>query len=440
MSLIDFSLQCGRLWKNAGKSADQIQTESIAAFRRMLEHAWKNTRFYPAFWGRSGICYEDLRVIEPGDIPCITKEDVRKNYADFSTVSLRKDRTGEWIPKKKAAVIHSSGSTGIPLQFLYSRRAMTMVEANFVRLSNLGGKKRVGWRNLPIRNIHAASVGEGYASALLLTDGLSRYHAKCIVLNASEPLAEWVEKTGDFCPNFLSGYPSCLAMLLDLQKEGKIDLHPLKVITGGEPLKEDLKMELEKCFDADVIDYYGCCESLMVGAGSSWYQGMYLFDDMNYAEVDDKGHLILTPLYNPLFPLIRYRLDDLVEGFSRTGRGELPFTHIDRILGRDEDILWFRNEDGNPDFLHPLVLDDLNVKGLTSYQFIQKNDELFYVDCIMESSDPAIEGEIRRQLDEMLRHKKMQNVHYEIIHRSRLQRNPKSGKIPLTIRQKESGR
>ena len=79
MSLIDFSLQCGRLWKNAGKSADQIQTESIAAFRRMLEHAWKNTRFYPAFWGRSGICYEDLRVIEPGDIPCITKEDVRKN-------------------------------------------------------------------------------------------------------------------------------------------------------------------------------------------------------------------------------------------------------------------------------------------------------------------------------------------------------------------------
>jgi hypothetical protein len=58
----------------------------------------------------------------------------------------------------------------------------------------------------------------------------------------------------------------------------------------------------------------------------------------------------------------------------------------------------------------------------------------------MESSDPAIEGEIRRQLDEMLRRKKMQNVHYEIIHRSRLQRNPKSGKIPLTIRQKESGR
>ena len=178
----------------------------------------------------------------------------------------------------------------------------------------------------------------------------------------------------------------------------------------------------------------------MVGAGSSWYQGMYLFDDMNYVEVDDKGHLILTPLYNPLFPLIRYRLDDLVEGFSRTGRGELPFTHIDRILGRDEDILWFRNEDGNPDFLHPLVLDDLNVKGLTSYQFIQKNDELFYVDCIMESSDPATEGEIRRQLDEMLRRKKMQNVHYEIFHRSRLQRNPKSGKIPLTIRQEESGR
>ena len=34
-------------------------------------------------------------------------------------------------------------------------------------------------------------------------------------------------------------------------------------ITGGEPLKEDLKMELEKCFDADVIDYLAVIEATL---------------------------------------------------------------------------------------------------------------------------------------------------------------------------------
>lgn len=434
MSLAALVYESGRLWKNASKSPERIQAESLAAFRKLLEHAWRKTRFYPAYWKKHGIRHDDLKTILPVDIPCITKDDVRSHFEEFSTATVNKGRDGEWITDSGAIIIHSSGSTGVPAQFLYGKHAMTIIEANFIRLSNLGGKNHVGWKDLPIRNIHAASVGEGYASTALLSGGLSKYHADSIILKVSEPLSRWGEMIGDYSPNYLSGYPSCLSLLLDLQSSGKIHLHPLKIISGGEPLKKDLKKDLQKTFDADVIDYYGCCESMLIGAGSSWYDGIYLFDDMNFCETDEQGHLILTPLYNPDFPLIRYKLDDLVAGFSKNHQGCLPFTHIDRVIGRDEDILWFNNVDGSPDCLHPLVIDELYADGLKAFQFVQIDNSGFRLDCMAESGEEVIKEQLQKQLDVILKAKRLDNLHYDICFRSSLQLNPQSGKIPLTIK------
>ena len=433
MSHLRFVYECRRLWKSAELTPDQVQKKSLRAFHRTLDYAWRKTRFYPDYWKRHGIEYGDLKFIKPEEIPFITKEDVRNNFEEIATSPTPENGRNQ-DSFSRTFVVHSSGSTGEPMQFLYGKNALAAVEANFVRLSNLGGKNRIGWNDFPIRNIHVASVGTGYASSLLLTSGLAKYHAQCTLLKASDPLDEWVETIGHMQPNYISGYPSCIAILLDLQKKGLISLHPLKVITGGEPLGSSLKSELENVFQADIIDFYGCCESLLIGAGSSWYTGMYLFDDMNYTETDDDGHLIVTPLYNPAFPLIRYRLDDLVHGFSRSFSGPLPFTHIDRIVGRDEDILWFLNETGQPDFLHPLVLDDLKADGLKAYQFVQKNDHSFRVDCIVESERNAVKEGICRQIDSMLQSKRMKNLSYEICFCKNLQRNPRSGKIPLTIK------
>ena len=487
MSLPNLVYKCIKLWKNASKPPEQIQAESLAGFRRVLKQAWKETRFYPVYWGAHGITYYDLMTISPDDIPCITKADVRKHFAEIAA-----------MPAKHTVAIHSSGSTGPPTTFLYSKDAITAIEANFLRLSNLGGKYRISWKDLPIRNIHAASVGTGYASTALLSSGLSKYHAKCIILNTSDPLSDWIERIGDFSPNYLSGYPSCLSLLMDLQSSGKISLRPLKIITGGEVLRTGVREHLQKSFGADVIDFYGCSESLLVGAGSSWYDGLFLFDDMNFCECDEHGHLILTPLYNRAFPLVRYRMDDLVEGFSKDSCGCLPFTHIDRVIGRDEDLLWFVNEAGERDFLHPLTLDDLDVPGLRAFQFVQLGDEAFRIDCLVEENSQLdgllrtggrligvtgsdaftesnsgrtsksgsvirddtvsltkkgdnggetthtglyqygdemyenIRAELCREVDRLLERKHLKNLHYEVRFCRRLQANPGSGKIPLT--------
>lgn len=434
MSLAALVYESSRLWNNASKSPDKVHSESLGSFRRALDYAWKRTKFYPAYWKDHGITYKDLKTISPEDIPCITKEVVRSRFDEIAAVSVTKNDRGAFTSKSGAVMIHSSGSTGTPAWFLYGKHAITIIEANFVRLSNLGGNNPVGFKDLPIRNLHAASVGTDYASTILLRSGLSKYHAVSTLLKPSEPLSEWVGTIGESSPNYLSGYPSCLSLLLDLQKSGHVRLHPLKIIAGGEPLKPGLKKELQEVFGADIIDYYGCSESLLVGAGSSWYDGIYLFDDMNYCEIDEQGHLILTPLYNPEFPLVRYKLDDLVQGFTKDYRGELPFTHIDKVLGRDEDVLWFLNGKGFPDFLHPLVLDDLNVEVVRGFQIVQIDKHSFRIDYTADAADEGIERKLKYQMNNILKGKRLENLHYEIRFCTNLKVNPRSGKIPLTVK------
>lgn len=267
--------------------------------------------------------------------------------------------------------------------------------------------------------------------------GLKEYHVKGIVLDASTPKEKWGQIINNYSPGYLSGYPSCLNIVAKLQEEGVINFHPKKIITGGEPLNHENAVYLSKIFNSDIIDYYGCTESILLGAGSSFYEGIYLFDDLNYFEVDHNNHLIITPLYNRLFPLIRYKINDMVEGFSKDYKGNLPFTHISRVLGRNEEIMWFINEKGQEDFLHPLFIDDLNVEGVKKYQFEQIDNKNFILRCIRISlSEDKIKSMIEKQMDTFLLKKNLSNVKYKIIFVEDIPVNPVTGKIKLVIKNK----
>jgi phenylacetate-CoA ligase len=333
----------------------------------------------------------------------------------------------------KYILVHTSGSTGKPCNFLYDIDALDMIEANMVRIS-IGGKKEIGWSDFPIKVLYVASVGSGYASTVLAMNGIKKYRAKSMVLNAADPIDTWKDKIKNFNPNYLAGYPSCIKILADMQQRGEINIKPKKIITGGEPLRKEISNYLSSVFDADVIDYYGCTESIFLGMGTSWYEGMYLMDDMNYVEVDEFGRLIITPLYNKIFPLIRYRLNDVVEGFDREYKGPLPYTHIKRVIGREEEIMWFKNENGDKDFLHPLFIDDLDVEGIKEYQFVQTSDESLILNCVKQpNAGEDVEEEIKRQLDQFLSKKKLRNVKYDVHFTDTLQIDKITGKVKMVI-------
>ena len=132
-------------------------------------------------------------------------------------------------------------------------------------------------------------------------------------------------------------------------------------------------------------------------------------------------------------------MDDIAEGFTKDFVPPLPFTHIDRIAGRVEELLWFENEKGKKDFLHPLFLDDLDVEGIEKYQFEQTGNSGFVIRCIASAENKVnLEKKIREQIDRMLRGKNMMNVKYRVEFVDRIAPDPVSGKIKMVIK-KETG-
>lgn len=447
-----FSLACEGLkllWHNRW-SRDKIEAYAKARFRKVVEHAFYNSRFYREFYRGLGISHDDLAYLEPSDLPVIDKDVVRANFEDISTVKqlpigLRSqiEEQGERQDAQEGGLIvrlggytlvHTSGSTGKPCNFLYSDSAITQVEANMVRLS-LGGNNRIGIRDFPIRTLFVASVGRGYASTALALNGIRKYHSKSLILNVQDPIESWPKKIQEFNPNYLAGYPSCIQLVADMQAKGSIRIRPKKVITGGEPLTSERARYFQEVFGSDVIDYYACTESLALGAGASWYDGIYLFDDMNYCEVDELGRLIITVLYNDAFPLIRYRLDDVVLGFSRGAVGPLPYTRIDKVLGRSEEMMWFRNPSGKWDFLHPLFIDDLNVPGIKEFQFVQVDEFSFRLRIVPEpgTNGESLAEKAREQVNGFLARKNLSNIKFSVDLTDALDVDKVSGKVKLVV-------
>lgn len=442
MGIFRLALRGIALYHHNSWSRERVLAYSEARFRKIVSYAYAKSPFYRELYEACGIREQDVAEIDPGELPIIDKKMVRDNFAriavDFSEkVDWRKHTTGENLVllAGKQILVHTSGTTGRPANFLYSEEALIEVVANFVRLS-IGGSNGINLRDFPIKVLYVASVGPGYASVCLAFRGIKEYHAKSLVLNVQEPIKLWKERINKFNPVYLAGYPSCVTLIADMQARGEINIRPKKIITGGEPLAAETKEYYSDVFGADVIDYYGCSESLLIGAGSSWYEGIYLFDDMNYVEVDPSGRLIITPLYNRAFPLIRYRLDDVVKGFNRYYSGPLPYTHATKILGRSEEMMWFRNVKGNWDFLHPLFIDDLEVPGIKEYQFVQQDESSFTVKVVLEPGAFAedVLGAVRTQISSFLEKKQLSNVSFEVQIVDALEKNPVTGKGMLVLK------
>ncbi|MFD3155297.1 AMP-binding protein [Haloimpatiens sp. FM7330] len=430
-----------KYYKHNKWTKQHIINYSEKKFRCILKYAYKNSAFYKNFYLWKGIKYTDLDNIPINEIPTINKSQIKKNFYKIATKPITEEKinkalnSGDLLPKIDTRyIVHTSGSTGIPTNFLYDEHALNALEANFTRLS-VGGDNSLSLKDFPIKSLYIAPVGSGYACTALAIFGMKKYHCKSVIINAQTPLNEWKTIINNYNPCYLSGYPSCLNLVASLVKKGEISISPKKIITGGEPLNRETAFYYKEIFKSDVIDYYGCTESICIGAGTTYYDGLYLFDDLNYIEKDDKNRLIITPLYNKAFPLIRYQLTDVVQGFNKNYSRQYPYTHIDKIIGRDEELMWFINENNENDFLHPLFLDDLNVKGIIKYQFKQIGKTYFELKCINSDINEKIqEQEIRNQIDVFLKNKNMRNVKYCIRFIKNIPRDKKTGKTKLVVK------
>lgn len=194
---------------------------------------------------------------------------------------------------------------------------------------------------------------------------------------------------------------------------------------------------MESAFNAEVVNLYGASESLALGVETGKDDGMILFDDMNYIEVENKT-MYLTSLYNFVQPLIRYRISDQLVIRSDKDENNHPFSVAEILLGRNEDLLWFEDEKGNKEFLHPLAIEGFCIDGLLDFQFHQTGRASFEMlaEVLEENKKENIKAEMLRQMGKILQEKQLEYIQFTVQFVEEILPDSKTGKKKLIVNSK----
>lgn len=450
MSYLKLLFDLYRLKRNTKKTPAQILANQEKKLRKMLKYAYDNSKYYRRIFEQAGITKENIQSTPLRNFPFTDKNEFLRNFDEIVTVSdlkqeeLRRFDEEETVDRKpfkgKYHVVHSSGSTGKPGYFVYDKKAWESMLTGIIRaalwdmsmmqiLKLLAGGPRI---------VYIAATDGRYGGAMAVGDGIDGVGAESLYLDIKTPLDEWGSRIQSFKPNMIIGYPSAVKILGELIEKSGLKLDVFRVVSCGEPLGASLRRYLEKTFNAKVINFYGASESLSLGVESDPADKMVLFDDMNVIEVQD-GNVYLTSLYNFAQPLIRYRLTDSLVLRNAEEYGGYPFTRADGLIGRNEDILWFKNKAGRREFIHPLAIEGICVEGLKDYQFRQIGEDAF--EMLAEAGQNASRTEIRKrvleQMKKILDEKELGFVQFYVRFTDKILPNPRTGKKSLIVKEEK---
>lgn len=442
----------GLLWKlyklksNTKKTREEIQELQNKELRKILLYSYDNSKYYKKSFEKVGITRDKIKDLPISAFPTIDKKTLMKNFEDLITVNdlsqeeLRIFDENETIDKKilknKYHIVHSSGSTGKPRYFVYDNKAWETMLVAIIRaaLWDMSMIEIIKLLMKVPRILYIAATDGRYGGAMAVGDGIDGVGAKQLFLDIKTPLKEWIENIKEFKPNMIIGYPSAIKILAELVEKDEIQVDIFRVISCGEPLDINLRKYLETTLKAEVINFYGASESLALGVEIDANDGMYLFDDMNYIEVED-GNMYLTCLYNYTQPLIRYKITDRLEIKDEKEEKKYPFTKTKSLLGRNEDLMWFENEKNKKDFLHPLAIEGFCIEGLLDYQFKKTANDSF--EMIAQSSNEDAKGNIEKEMQEQMRkilaEKNLEYVKFAVRFVKEILPDKKTGKKKLII-------
>jgi phenylacetate-CoA ligase len=429
------------LRKNLSKSREEILSMRKTKFNKLVKYAYENIPFYQAYYFSFGIKEKDLEYINITDLPVINKDILMDNFDKFFVDKrITKTQVEKFLSDNpdptslffnKYYVIHSSGTSGKVGFYLYSKKEWDFIKAISTRIFSHFTMSRKKYAFLGAIDGHYAAISL-FLSPLHQVE--QYFYKDYLVMDINQPLQSYIKDLNEFKPQILTGYPNGIKVLAEFQKKGILNIYPENIVTGGEILQKDTKLFIKEVWsNAELTNSYATSESLAMGVAREDLDGMYIYDDAIWLEIQDKGS-ILTNLYNYTQPLIRYQLADSFNEL-RDEKSLWPFTKVDEIIGRSEITPVFINEDGEKDFIHPIVIAEIFVEGVTAFQFVQTSDVSFTFKIVISKESNLSETEIidnvRRKLSNLLQKKKMNNVSFKIEIVPELKPDPKTGKFRL---------
>ncbi len=422
--------------RNERLTPQELSERRLRKFHRFIGFVNSRSPYYARIIRERGI---DVNTCVPESFPVLTKRTLMENFDDIvSTPAITKEGIADFLSrssdpfglyKGNFVVLHTSGSSGEIGYFVYSQNDWSRGYAQFSRLYPFSFQRRRA-AYFGATQGHFAGVTQFLTCQRSLLPLL--YRAEIFEING--PLQAVLDRLNALQPHILSGYPSGLLMLAHKQLAGELRIAPSFMSTGGEALSPDTRRVIEKAFPGTLLDLYSSTEHMLMGMSHPLHGGMYLLEDDLIFELHH-DHTCVTNLFNRTLPLIRYRMEDVLQPMPEAD-WSLPYTRVKDLVGRMEQALAFTNRHGGEDFISPIIIVEFHVKNLRRFQIRLLSRSSFLFKACLEKGlgqkeRDEVFRDIRMKLQEILSQKEMDNVTFDISEVDDLHADPKTGKFRL---------
>ena len=191
----------------------------------------------------------------------------------------------------------------------------------------------------------------------------------------SVQLREHLRKIAAFRPAMLYGYGQAIHLLAREAGKAGFRCPSLRlIVVTSEVVTPSQIQEIEEALGAKVAIEYGAAECPLIAGRAPGETWLRVREDIALVETvpaGDAGHqIVLTPLANRSFPLLRYAMGDFVrEAIRQPAEG---FSQLGTIGGRSDDIFL----DGKGEPVHPTKIDAVfeHEPGVRRYRVHQASD------------------------------------------------------------------
>lgn len=361
-------------------SVGESRVKDEENFIRLFQMAYDESPFYHKLYSENGICRTDIKSLDDiSKLPIITKDDVRANADDILIGH-----------KWQAMKAYTSGTTG---KSLYIYQDMPSV-----------------WREQAYLYHYRRLCGFTYGEALVSLRGHldSRQFSmrlpvgNILYLSSYQIRRENVFRYRDEIlkhkPKAIEGYPSSIYNLCCLFKEMGVTIHIPLCFTSSETLFDYQRKLFHEILGCETYDWYGCTEKTIALVETKNHDGYYELPGYSINEYMDDG-VVTTSLINDCFPLIRYKVNDLILPKTDYVPLSVDSPKIERLEGRTESYVIAKDGTivGRLNFLFK------DVENIKLAQIVQKEPGQITINIVPDGTwENAQADKIMKYVDERI--------------------------------------
>jgi phenylacetate-CoA ligase len=346
----------------------------------LVQHCYNNVPYYKSIFVQANLSPYEIQTAEDlNKIPILKKDDIRQNYELLMAANYS---------KRKLRKINTSGSTGKPFTFYDDQKERNeYITAGLWRIY-----KRCGWcPGERIASIWGYNEKRGKKS---LGNSIKNFLMGVTYLNAwksnFEDFEQWYLILKRHNVKIIECYASTGSRFAKWMLDNGKKLPNIKGIYATSEVLFDWQKEiLEKAFNCNVFNLYGCGEVLHIGC--SCEQGnIHINSDMVIVEIgppdsNNNTPVILTGLKNKAMPFLRYiNGDSLKITHTKCSCGrETPIIALS--IARLSDVFKFKNGKVFPSLYFILRLYKQGFDGVELFQFLQ--DKIDHIELRIQKND-----------------------------------------------------